>query len=132
VLTASARLQQQQQCDCYPLPLLPSAFCTGRGARAAALNEDEAAALRGLGLLTLKPLIYAANVGEDDLGDKGARNEHVAALRARAAEDGCEVVVVSAKVGMRESMCMDAGCLMHILLSLHPWCPVTSLTPPSG
>jgi obg-like ATPase 1 len=33
--------------------------------------------VKGLGLLTLKPLIYAANVGEDDLGNHGANNVHV-------------------------------------------------------
>lgn len=70
----------------------------GRGARAAVLNEDELLLVKGLGLLTLKPLIYAANVGEDDLGNHGANNMHVQALRKRAAEENCEVVVVSAKV----------------------------------
>ncbi|WIA12255.1 hypothetical protein OEZ85_012320 [Tetradesmus obliquus] len=69
----------------------------GRGARAAVLNEDELLLVKGLGLLTLKPLIYAANVGEDDLGNHGANNVHVQALRKRAAEENCEVVVVSAK-----------------------------------
>lgn len=34
-------------------------------------------AVKGLGLLTLKPLIYAANVMEDDLADQGANNTHV-------------------------------------------------------
>jgi ribosome-binding ATPase YchF (GTP1/OBG family) len=37
-------------------------------------------------------------VSEDDLGSQGAGNKHVEALRARAAEEGAEVVVVSAKV----------------------------------
>jgi len=72
----------------------------GRGARAAALSDDEQAALKlaGLGLLTMKPMIYAANVCEEDLGNQGANNVHVQALRKRAAEENCEVVVVSAKV----------------------------------
>lgn len=34
-------------------------------------------AVRGLCLLTMKPLTYAANVGEADLADKGASNPHV-------------------------------------------------------
>ena len=51
----------------------------GRGARAAALTDDEQAALKlaGLGLLTMKPMIYAANVCEEDLGNQGANNVHV-------------------------------------------------------
>ncbi|KIY98590.1 GTP-dependent nucleic acid-binding protein D [Monoraphidium neglectum] len=72
----------------------------GRGARKAVLNADELLAIKNLGLLTLKPLIYAANVSEDDLGNQGANNVHVQALRKRAAEEGAEVVVVSAKCMM--------------------------------
>ena len=49
----------------------------GRGARNASLTEDESLLIKNLGLLTLKPLIYAANVGEDDLGNHGANNVHV-------------------------------------------------------
>jgi ribosome-binding ATPase YchF (GTP1/OBG family) len=51
----------------------------GRGARAAALSEEELAVLKqaGLGLLTMKPMIYAANVNEEDLGNQGANNVHV-------------------------------------------------------
>lgn len=49
----------------------------GRGARNASLTSDEALLVKNLGLLTLKQLIYAANVGEDDLGNHGANNIHV-------------------------------------------------------
>ena len=49
----------------------------GRGARAAVLSADELLLVKNLGLLTLKPLIYAGNVGEDDLGNQGADNVHV-------------------------------------------------------
>ena len=69
-----------------------------RPARSVELNEDEAVAVRGLQLLTMKPLTYAANVGEDDLADQGASNHHVRALREKAAAEGCDVVVVSAQV----------------------------------
>jgi hypothetical protein len=41
----------------------------GRGARAAVRSDQETARLRPVGLLTLKPVLYAANVGEDDLAD---------------------------------------------------------------
>lgn len=54
-------------------------------------------AVRGLYLLTSKPLVYAANVAEDDLADPSA-NPHVQSLRAKAAEEGSGVVVVSAQV----------------------------------
>lgn len=67
-------------------------------ARAVAMSEEEAELVRPLCLLTSKPLTYAANVAESDLADSGASNRHVAALRAKAQADGCELVVVSAQV----------------------------------
>jgi hypothetical protein len=48
-------------------------------------------------LLTTKPVIYVANVSEDDLPD-GANNPHVAKVRAYAIQEGAEVVVISAKI----------------------------------
>ncbi len=42
-------------------------------------------------------ITYAANVAEGDLADSGASNKHVAALRGKAAEEGCDVIVVSAQ-----------------------------------
>ncbi len=57
---------------------------------------DLAATLaRELSLLTAKPVLYAANVAEQDLPDG---NEHVAAVRAVAAREGAEVIVISAQV----------------------------------
>lgn len=72
-------------------------------ARAVPLNEDEAALVRGLQLLTMKPMIYAANVSEGDLADQGASNPHVRALRKKAEEENCEVIIVSAQVRMISS-----------------------------
>jgi ribosome-binding ATPase len=50
---------------------------------------------RELSLLTAKPVLYAANVAEEDLPDG---NEYVAAVHAVAAREGAEVVVISAQV----------------------------------
>ncbi len=71
---------------------------TGGAARSVELSDDERALVAPLCLLTSKPIIYAANVAEGDLRDEGARNKHVAALRAAAAKEGAAVVVVSAQV----------------------------------
>ena len=62
------------------------------------LNEDEEAWFSEISLLTAKPVIYAANVGEDDLADDGENNEHVAKVRAFAAEHGSEVFVICAQI----------------------------------
>ncbi|CAL8470119.1 g9661 [Coccomyxa elongata] len=67
-------------------------------ARAVQLNADESALVRGLQLLTMKPMIYAANVNEGDLADQGASNAYVQALREKAAKENCEVIIVSAQV----------------------------------
>jgi hypothetical protein len=71
----------------------------GRPARDYTGGEPEARnkAFRMLGLLTSKPVIYVANVAEEDLPD-GEGNDHVAAVRAYAAREGAEAVVISAKI----------------------------------
>ncbi len=61
-------------------------------------DEDEAGWFGELNMLTAKPVIYAANVGEDDLADDGAGNELVQAVRDYAAERGSEVFVVCAQI----------------------------------
>lgn len=48
-------------------------------------------------LLTAKPVIYVANVGEEDLPE-GEKNPYVQAVRARAMAENAQVVVVSAKL----------------------------------
>jgi GTP-binding protein YchF len=59
--------------------------------------QDEARAkiLRELQLLTAKPVLYVANVNEDDLS---GQNSHVQRLRNRAAEEGGSVVPVCARL----------------------------------
>ena len=66
----------------------------GKPARALALSDDDRDQVRDLFLLTLKPVMYVANVLEDGFGD----NAHLDAVRARAAGEGAEVVPVSAAI----------------------------------
>ena len=61
-------------------------------------DEEEQAFVASLDLLTWKPVIFAANVGEDDLSDDGASNPHVQAVRKFAAENDSEVFVVCAQI----------------------------------
>ncbi len=65
---------------------------------AAGEDEDEAAWFASYNLLTAKPVIYAANVQEDDLADDGASNAHVGNVRKMAGEEGSEVFVVCAQI----------------------------------
>lgn len=66
-------------------------------ARRVEMNEIEQELVRDLNLLTLKPILFIANVGEGEVADPDS-NPHVAKVREYAAEEGAEVIVVSAKV----------------------------------
>ncbi len=61
-------------------------------------GEDEEAWISDYNLLTRKPVIFAANVMEEDLADDGASNDNVKAVKDYASEYGCEVFVVCAKI----------------------------------
>ena len=61
-------------------------------------DEDELALLASFNLLTCKPVIYAANVSEDELADDGAGNKGVAAVREYAAQNGSGVFVICAQI----------------------------------
>ncbi|MGA1623038.1 MAG: redox-regulated ATPase YchF [Synechocystis sp.] len=67
----------------------------GLPARRLGLSEEEKDLVKSLGLLTLKPIIYATNVTEDDLA---TGNEWVEQVKAIAAKDNAKVVVISAQV----------------------------------
>lgn len=61
------------------------------------LNEEEQYYLKKSQLLSSKPVIYAANVNENELADPSA-NPHLARLREHAAKEKREVVVISAQI----------------------------------
>ena len=61
-------------------------------------NEDEDAWLATYNILTAKPVIYAANVAEDDIADDGANNQYVQAVREYAAKQNSEVFVICAQI----------------------------------
>lgn len=61
-------------------------------------DEEDQKFVDQLFLLTTKPVIFAANVAEDDLADDGASNEYVQKVREFAAENGNGVFVISARI----------------------------------
>jgi GTP-binding protein YchF len=79
------------------LLLLRDAFEAEKPARTVEFTEDQLKIVRGLHLLTIKPVLYVANVGEDDVADPSA-NEYVQKVREFAAADQAEVIVVCAKI----------------------------------
>ena len=61
-------------------------------------NEDEEAWMGSYNLLTWKPVIYAANVAEDELADDAASNPHVQAVKEYASQQKSEVFVICAEI----------------------------------
>ncbi len=68
----------------------------GTPLRKLGLTEDEKKAVKDMAFLTLKPVLYCANVAEEDLAKGG--NAWVEAVKKRAAEEGAESVMISGKV----------------------------------
>ena len=61
-------------------------------------DEDEEAWFKEYGLLTAKPVIYAANVAENEVADDAAGNAGVQAVKEYAAKEGSEVFVICAEI----------------------------------
>lgn len=66
-------------------------------ARRLGLTDEEKEFLTELHLLTMKPVLYVANVAEDEVANP-ENNPHVQAVRKYAEEEGAETIVVSAKM----------------------------------
>jgi GTP-binding protein YchF len=67
----------------------------GRPARTTELASEERPLLRDLQLITAKPVLYVANVGEDDLE---GHHPYVEQLRQLAAREGAEMVAICGKI----------------------------------
>ncbi|MGB7441399.1 MAG: redox-regulated ATPase YchF [Coleofasciculaceae cyanobacterium] len=90
-----ARTSKDAQIELGALEKLSAALNEGKSARQVSLDEEEAESVKVLGLLTDKPIIYGANVSEDDLA---SGNEWVELVRQVAADENAQVVVISAQV----------------------------------
>ena len=68
----------------------------GKPVRTLTEDAEEQALIRQMFLLTSKPVIYVANIAEDDIG--AAPNAYVKALYAGAAAEGAEAVTICARI----------------------------------
>ena len=66
-------------------------------ARSVSFTEEELKIIKGYQLLTLKPVIYVANVGEDDISNVDA-NPYVQQVKEYAVKEGAEIVTICAKL----------------------------------
>ena len=69
----------------------------GKPARTMEYSKDEMDIVKQFTLLTMKPLIYVANLGEEDLENPDA-NPYYVELKDYASKEGCDVVPICAKI----------------------------------
>lgn len=79
------------------LTKLKEAFESDKPARSVEFTEDQKKIVKHLHLLTSKPVLYVANVSEDEVADPSG-NEYVQKVKEYAAAEGAEVIVVCAKI----------------------------------
>jgi ribosome-binding ATPase len=79
------------------LEMLKDAFEADKPARTVEFTDEQMKVVKGLHLLTIKPVLYVANVGEDDVADPTS-NEYVQKVKEFAANDNAEVIVICAKI----------------------------------
>lgn len=70
----------------------------GKSARVLDLTQEEQKILKGYNLLSTKPIIYVANVSEEEVADDGQSNPYVQQVREFAKTEEVKVVVISAKI----------------------------------
>ncbi len=80
------------------LEKVKAALEEGKCARALALTDEEQAYIEESRLLTLKPIIYVANITEDEVSGDYLNNPGYVALAAHAKAEGSEIIAVSAQI----------------------------------
>ena len=76
---------------------LRDAFEEEKPARSVEFTEEELRVAKGLHLLTIKPMLYVANVAEDEIAN-AEENEYVQKVRQFAETDNAQVIIVCAKI----------------------------------
>ena len=83
------------QAQLVVLEKLAAALNEGKPARAVALTDEERQLVADLHLITIKPVLYVANVAEDDLSGE---HPFVAKVKAHADAEGAEMVTICGKI----------------------------------
>ncbi len=71
---------------------------SNKPARTLEFTDEEQAFVKGLFLITSKPVLYACNISEDDVMEGNFENKYVKTVKEYAASENSEVIVVSAKI----------------------------------
>ena len=91
-----ARMDKSAAHEMELMEALKAHLEAGKPARTLEVSEEDKPILKGLFLLTTKPVVYCANIAEDELGQE--ENDYVKALREVAQEEGAGLMTVCAKV----------------------------------
>lgn len=98
-ISKAARMDKSMQKEAQMQERLKEHMEAGNMAKTFELeDEDEEAWFKEYGLLTAKPVIYAANVAENEIADDAAGNAGVQAVKEYAAKEGSEVFVICAEI----------------------------------
>lgn len=87
---------KKYQTDLNMFEKIKAALESGRLANTVELSDDEKDIMRSVQLLTNKPVIYACNVSDSDIG--GSSNNYVELVEKYAMENGSEVLTICAQV----------------------------------
>ncbi|ACD53798.1 redox-regulated ATPase YchF [Clostridium botulinum] len=71
---------------------------SNKPARTLEFTDEEQAFVKGLFLITSKPVLYACNISEDDVMEGNFENKYVKTVKEYAESENSEVIVVSAKI----------------------------------
>lgn len=99
-----ARLEKQAKADKSLKPELElllkvkKVLEEGKPARSLELSDEEEKIIKNFSLLTLKPVIYVANVSEEDAHNNGQDNEMVKKVKEMAEKSNDETVVISCEI----------------------------------
>ncbi|MCL2617329.1 MAG: redox-regulated ATPase YchF [Defluviitaleaceae bacterium] len=103
----AAKADKSMAKEAQLLEKLKQALEGGLMTKSVPLDDDEATIMRGINLLTNKPVLYAANVSEGELDEDKPASPHVNALQEYAQGQGSPLFVVCAQIESEMSQLDD-------------------------
>lgn len=97
-LTKLAKSDKDKKIELEVVQRVYDTLMEGKSARVLDLNEEEQKLIKSYNLLSSKPIIYVANVSEEEVADDGNSNPYVKQVRDFAKTEDAKVVVISAKI----------------------------------
>lgn len=106
-LTKQAKADKDKKKELELIERVLKVLENGKSARTLEMTEDEEKILKTYNLLSSKPIIYVANVSENEVANDGNDNKWVSEIRDFALSEDAKVVVISAKIESEIAMIDD-------------------------